>query len=149
MFERCDIQAHSILLRGFFDLYEWRRQQGYEVSRLRCPSGAGTSSAKAAGVALHIVESSREPGALCLVCCTSSSAASSSLLSAESLRLQTEGVASPPSKASACRVTLIRRVLMQAWQGRLWCPAGVRKRQPRSRRRSAHRRGASFPAAGV
>ena len=38
VFERCDIQARSIVLRGFFDLYEWRRQQGYEVCRLRCPS---------------------------------------------------------------------------------------------------------------
>ena len=39
MFERCDIQARSILLRGFFDLYEWRCQRGYEVCSLHCPSG--------------------------------------------------------------------------------------------------------------
>ena len=39
VFERCDIQARSILLRGFFDLYEWRRRQGYEVCSLCYPSG--------------------------------------------------------------------------------------------------------------
>ena len=68
VFERCDIQARSILLRGFFDLYEWRRQHGYEVCRLRCPSRPQETHAKATCLTLHIAQPVPSLVALCPQC---------------------------------------------------------------------------------